>query len=255
MTSFPDKERVVGTPISMTSYDEVLELLVDRPSDVATAVVICNVHSVMSARRDRRLARALSEADIATSDGMPLVWALRAFGHEEQQRVYGPTLLERALPFGIEHGWRHYFFGTTQPTLQKLRDSIEQRWPEAQIAGMHAPPFRPLTPAELDEVIDDVKHSGADLLWVGLGMPKQELWIHDVKARLPGVALLGVGAGFDFIAGTVKQAPSWMQDRGLEWLYRFGQEPRRLWRRYVFNNPAYLVLLGADLAKRRIRDR
>ncbi len=122
----------------------------------------------------------------------------------------------------------------------------------ANIVGIHSPPFRELTTEEHAAELEDIRASGADIVWVGLGMPKQELWMHQVKSDLPGIAVLGVGAAFDFLAGTVKQAPGWMQRSGLEWLYRLIQEPRRLWRRYVFNNPGYVVLLSVQIVKTKL---
>ncbi len=245
--SWPPRTDVVGTPISTTSYAEVLDLIERRPRDLASAFAFCTVHSVMSARGDSALADALAGTDVTTSDGMPLVWALRRLGHPDQQRVYGPDLMEIALPHGVDRGWRHFLFGTTEATLARLRTAAQELAPGVEIVGSHAPPFRPLTTSEEDALVAEIRASGADLVWVGLGMPKQELWIHHIRERLPGVALMGVGAAFDLLAGTIPQAPDWMQQRGLEWLYRLKQEPRRLWRRYLVNNPRFLVLLARQL--------
>ena len=254
---FPQKAPVLGTPISLTSYQEVLERLDGRPADRATVVAVCNVHSVMSARRDPQLASALESAEIATPDGMPLVWCLRATARQEQTRVYGPELMERGLRFGVQRAWRHYFYGATTETLGKLKTAAAKLAPGVQIVGAHAPPFRAQTEAERSDAIEDIKSVEPDIVWVGIGMPKQELWMHQVRDRLPGMALLGVGASFDFIAGNVPQAPPWMQERGLEWAFRFSKEPRRLWRRYIWNNPAYLLLCAGQIIKHKVgpRDR
>lgn len=238
----PARVPVVGTPISLTSDAELLELIDRRPADRALAVAFCNVHSVMTARRDPHVAAALAGMDVATSDGMPVVWALRLLARPGQARVYGPDFMEAALPYGLERGWRHYFYGATPDTLERLRAAAQRLAPGVRVVGMHAPPFRTLTPAEEDDVAAEIRDSGADLVWVGLGMPKQELWVDRMRDRLPGVALLAVGAAFDLVSGTVKQAPDWMQDRGLEWAYRLAKEPRRLWRRYLYNNPAFAAL-------------
>ncbi len=243
----PPRVEVVGTPISLTSYDEVLALLDARPADRPTVVAVCNVHSVMTARSDRDVARALSTADVATPDGMPLVWALRQLARADQTRVYGPDLMRAALAHGVERGWRHYLYGATPSTLNLLRQAAERIAPGVQIVGWHAPPFRALTAREEQAVLADIRASGADLVWVGIGMPKQELWMQRVAEELPGVALLGVGAAFDLLSGVVPQAPPGLQAAGLEWLYRMLQEPRRLWRRYLWNNPRYLVLLAGQL--------
>lgn len=252
---FPSKTPVVGTNISMTSYDEVIDVLDHRPSDRATVVAVCNVHSVMSARSDPALAEALEAADIATSDGMPLVWAIRSMARPDQQRVYGPTLMQLAIASTTGHGWRHYFYGSTPETLAALESAVAKSDPEARIVGSYSPPFRPLTADETEAVVADILAVESDIVWVGIGMPKQELWMQDVRSMLPGVGLVGVGAAFDFIAGTKKEAPPWMQRAGLEWLFRLSQEPRRLWRRYVYNNPAFLALLAIQVTRTRLSRR
>lgn len=238
----PAKSLVVGTPISMTSYGEVLRLIDSRPRDQATVVAVCNVHSVMTARRNPAVAQALRSATVATPDGMPLVWVLRATANRGQRRVYGPDLMRAALPYGTDRGWRHYLFGGTSERLERLRGAIQNIAPGANIVGAYAPPFRPLTGDEERTVIADIVRTRADVVWVGIGMPKQELWMDSVRDRLPGTALIGVGAAFDLLSGTVRPAPAWMQRVGLEWLYRLTQEPRRLWRRYLWNNPAFALL-------------
>jgi N-acetylglucosaminyldiphosphoundecaprenol N-acetyl-beta-D-mannosaminyltransferase len=253
--AFPSKTPVVGTDISMTSYDEVIDTLDGRPTDRATVVAVCTVHSVMSARRDPQLAEAIGSADIATSDGVPLVWAIRWTARPNQQRVYGPELMRRSIANTVDRGWRHYFYGSTPETLAELEAAVAVSDPDAVVAGSYSPPFRPLTTEETDAIIDDILSKDTDVVWVGLGMPKQELWMHEVRDALPGVALVGVGAAFDFIAGTKKEAPPWIQRAGLEWLFRLSQEPRRLWRRYVYNNPGFVVLLAAQVAEARLRRR
>lgn len=246
-TALPERVPVVGTPISLTSYDEVLVKLAARPADRPTVVAVCNVHSVMTARTDPDVARALRGADIATPDGMPLVWALRRLARPDQNRVYGPDLMRAALTHGLAHGWKHYLYGATPTTLGRLRAAAEALAPGVQIVGAHAPPFRPLTAEEEQAVLADIRASGADLVWVGIGMPKQELWMDRVAPSLPGVALLGVGAAFDLLSGVVPQAPPRLQRAGLEWAYRLAQEPRRLWRRYLWNNPRYALLIVGQL--------
>lgn len=251
----PFKAPVLGIPISLASYDEVLELIDARPQNQATTVAFCNVHSVMTARRDPRIASALDHFDVATPDGMPLVWALRATAHTAQSRVAGPELMTRALRYGVNRRWKHFFYGSTQETLEKLRSSAESLAPGVGIVGTYSPPFRTPTDREIGDAVRRIREAGADVVWVGLSMPKQEVWIDQVRDRLPGVALLGVGAAFDVLAGNVRRAPQWMQDLSLEWLYRLFQEPKRLWRRYVFNNPAYLILLIDQIIRQRLSRR
>ena len=210
----PEMAPVVGTQISMTTYDEVLDVLASRPSDRATVVAVCNVHSVMSARRDPNLRRALDSCDVATPDGVPLVWTLRRTANPDQQRVYGPDIMRRAMADVREPGLRHYVYGSTPETLQALEEAIAATAPHARIVGSFSPPFAPPTDTSDAADADRIRSSGADVVWVGLGMPKQELWMHRMAPALPGVALVGVGAAFDFIAGTVPEAPEWMMKAG-----------------------------------------
>jgi N-acetylglucosaminyldiphosphoundecaprenol N-acetyl-beta-D-mannosaminyltransferase len=251
----PPKAPVVGTPVSLTSYDEVIAALAEPPGDRAATVAVCNVHSVMSARTDERLAKAIAGADIATPDGVPIVWALQwTTDRSDQERVYGPELMRRAL-LSSDGGLRHYLYGSTPETLDLLQRRIGELAPGADVVGADSPPFRPLTDDEEEAALERIRTSGANVVWIGLGMPKQELWMDSVAPRLPGVTLVGVGAAFDFIAGTKAQAPPWMQKAGLEWLFRLVHEPRRLWRRYIWNNPAYLVLLARQVVTSRLTSR
>lgn len=250
--TLPPKSPVVGTPVSMTSYDEVLQAIEDRSGDVATVIAVCNVHSVMSARRDPALARALNSAAIATPDGVPLVWTLRRTARPEQERVYGPDLMRQALVDADHRMWKHYLYGSTPETLALLQDSIKEFAPDAMIVGAYSPPFRPPTPEDDAADATRIRESGADVVWVGLGMPKQELWMYRMSEQLPGTALAGVGAAFDFLAGVVEEAPEWMMRAGLEWLFRLSREPRRLWRRYIWNNPAFVLLVVRQLVGDRL---
>ena len=240
--NWPPKEDLLGTGISLTSIAETVRLFRYRSPSRAVTVNVCNVHSVMSARRDPRLAAALAAAEINTPDGMPLVWMLRERGFMDQTRVKGTELALATFEASAATGWRHFFYGATPATLERLRGELERKFPGLQIRGQHAPPFRELTEAESAQVVNAITAARPDIVWVGLGMPKQEKWMHQVATRLPGMVLVGIGAAFDFMAGTRPEAPSWMQRAGLEWLFRLGTEPRRLWRRYAWNNPAFVAL-------------
>jgi N-acetylglucosaminyldiphosphoundecaprenol N-acetyl-beta-D-mannosaminyltransferase len=248
--SFPRRLDVVGTAISSTSIEEVLGRLGAPRQDRATVVAVCNVHSVMSARRSVGLRTALDQADLATPDGMPLVWALRALYGIEQERVAGPDLMSEALS-RPEVG-PHFLYGGSASTLERLEAAINASHPSARLAGSMSPPFGPLSTYDLDSDCAKIRESGAKVVWVGLGMPKQELWMDAAAGRLPGISLIGVGAAFDFLAGTVRRAPGWVQRSGLEWAFRFAQEPRRLWRRYLVNNPAFLAIFFRSLLTQRL---
>jgi N-acetylglucosaminyldiphosphoundecaprenol N-acetyl-beta-D-mannosaminyltransferase len=186
--------------------------------------------------------------DLVTPDGMPLVWTLRLFGVPHATQVNGFTLtvtvLERAAAAGIPVG----FYGSTQEVLTRMVDACRQRFPGLRIAYQYSPPFRPLSAEEDAAIVREINSSGARIVFVGLGCPKQERWMA-VHKGLVNAVMLGVGAAFDFIAGVKPRAPTWMQRAGLEWLFRLALEPRRLWRRYVYHNPRFLALVAGQYAK------
>lgn len=247
MTELPLRSDVFGTRVSVTSVAEVGDLILGR---AGVCVVIANVHSVMSSRRDMALAAALDAADVVTPDGVPLTWALGVNGHEAV-RVTGIDVLSDVANRGRTAGLRHYFYGSTPDTLDAMRTRLADDYPGIEIVGTFAPPFRALADEEIVNHARAIMATGADVVWVGLGMPKQELWMDRIRDELTGVSLVGIGAAFDWVAGNQPMAPQWMRDRGLEWLYRLSKEPRRLWRRYAYNNPAFLVLLGRKWLKAR----
>ena len=194
----------------------------------------------MTARRDPLFRRILNSADIVTPDGMPIVWALRSLGRKQQQRVYGPTLMLEICRKAAATGARVFLYGGREEYLPRLEERLRSDFPGLQIAGRYSPPFRPLTAAEDREAIDYIRCSGADIVFIGISTPKQELWMWEHRAQLPGTVMIGVGAAFDFHAGRVRQAPVWMQRNGLEWLFRLYSEPRRLWRRYLLETPRFI---------------
>jgi N-acetylglucosaminyldiphosphoundecaprenol N-acetyl-beta-D-mannosaminyltransferase len=211
-------------------------------------VCITNVHVIMESRRSPDLRRALNRAGMVTPDGMPLVWLSRLRGFSQVQRVYGPDLLLEACQRSLATGWGHYFYGGGPGVAETLAVRLSKRFPGLKLCGCESPPFRPLTEAEDQSDVERINASGADLLWVGLGAPKQELWMASHLGRVTVPVMLGVGAAFDFHAGLKSQAPRWLQRAGLEWLFRLASEPRRLWRRYLVNNPAFLLLAALQLA-------
>jgi N-acetylglucosaminyldiphosphoundecaprenol N-acetyl-beta-D-mannosaminyltransferase len=247
-----DKARVLTAGISVTSVEQVASLIASAPPQGLT-VAVSNVQSVMMVRTNPEYAEAHDKACVATSDGMPLVWAMRMLGHPGQERVEGYRLTSRAIELGLEKGTRHYFYGSTPATLERLTHRLAHTYPGIQIVGTHAPPFGPLTDSVTEDVVNRVRASGADVLWIGMGLPKQDVLMARVHPHLPGVSICAVGAVFDWLAGNVPKAPDWMQGMGLEWLFRLSREPRRLWRRYIFNNPAYLALLARQVISTKLR--
>jgi N-acetylglucosaminyldiphosphoundecaprenol N-acetyl-beta-D-mannosaminyltransferase len=216
----------------------------------ARYVCVSGMHGVMESQRDEGLRRIHSAAGLVTTDGMSLVWLCKLKGRTPVERVYGPDLMLALCQRSIQRGYRHYFYGSSPAVLQTLTARLAARYPGLEVVGTCSPPFRPLTPQEDTEIVERIARARPDVMWVGLSTPKQERWMAEHVKRLPGTVLIGVGAAFDFHAGTKRQAPRWMQVSGLEWLFRLLSEPRRLWRRYLINIPlfvCYLVLEALGL--------
>lgn len=210
-------------------------------------VCVTGVHGVMESWRDQKLCRIHNAAGLVTPDGMPLVWLSRLMGFRQVERVYGPDLMLAVCKRSATQGYRQFFYGGAPGVADTLAHRLQSRFPGLQVAGFHSPPFRQLTPEEDTDLVERINALQPDILWVGLGTPRQERWMAAYVGRLNVPVLIGVGAAFDFHAGLKRQAPSWMQNSGLEWLFRLLREPRRLWRRYLINNPwfIWLVLLQA----------
>jgi N-acetylglucosaminyldiphosphoundecaprenol N-acetyl-beta-D-mannosaminyltransferase len=244
---------VLGVGVSTLTMAETVDRVIcwaGEPQNPAGPRYVCasTVHGVMEAWRDPALRRILNQAAIITADGMPLVWLARANGHRRAERVYGPTLMLEICRASAVLELRHYFYGGVDGVARALAGGLETRFPGLVAAGWYCPPFRPLTEAEAADVARDINDAGADIVWVGLSTPKQERWISEMRRRLTAKVMLSVGAAFDFHTGRVKQAPPPLQQAGLEWAYRLVQEPRRLWRRYLHNNPMFVMLAMLQLA-------
>jgi len=212
-------------------------------------VCVCNAHSVVTASRDPSFAQVLQAADLALPDGAPVAWLMRRQGMRGQTRVSGPDLMAEYCEHAARCGQSIYLYGATEATLASLHQALLSRWPTLRIAGAHSPPFRPTTEEEDAADIERINASGAGTVWVSLGCPKQEVWMLAHRGRIHGV-MIGVGAAFDFHAGTVARAPAWMRANGLEWLHRLASEPRRLWRRYLVTNTLFIVGAAAQLLRR-----
>lgn len=200
-------------------------------------------HAVMDAYDQPGLREVYAKSGLNTPDGMAIVWLLRQAGYKQVGRVYGPDLLLATCAFGLEIGWRHYFYGGTPVAVEKLAVVLQERFPGLKIAGVESPPYRALTDEEDVETIGRINLAKPDIVWVGLGSPKQEQWMHEHVGRIDAPVLVGIGAAFDFISGTKPQAPGLVQRMGLEWFYRLISEPRRLWKRYVLGYPRFIWLV------------
>jgi N-acetylglucosaminyldiphosphoundecaprenol N-acetyl-beta-D-mannosaminyltransferase len=242
-----------GIPIAITDYERALNWIDDMVAAGERGYVcVSNVHSVMAAGEDAGLRDALRGSSYNVPDGMPLVWALNLMGNSLGDRVYGPELMARSCARAGRSGQRIYLYGgRNQGALVQLALNLRRRFPGIRIVGGYSPPHRALTTDERRAVVQEINHSEADVVWVGIGVPKQEKWMAEMRPELEAPVLVGVGAAFDFHAGLVPQAPAILQDAGLEWLYRLVQEPRRLWRRYLRYNPRFVVALGRQLIAHR----
>jgi N-acetylglucosaminyldiphosphoundecaprenol N-acetyl-beta-D-mannosaminyltransferase len=209
-------------------------------------ICICNVHSVVTARQDKVFHNALVNADMATPDGMPITWMLRQMGFPKQQRINGPDLMWNYCELAERMNEKIFLYGSTQKTLDNLQRRLSISYPKLVIAGSYSPPFRTLSNEEDAEITERINNSGANVVFVSLGCPKQELWMQAHRGKINAV-MIGVGAAFDYHAGTIKRAPLWMQNHGLEWLHRLYSEPRRLWKRYMVTNSIFIVVAGWQL--------
>jgi N-acetylglucosaminyldiphosphoundecaprenol N-acetyl-beta-D-mannosaminyltransferase len=232
--------KVLGSFIDAPVWSVALQRIVGWTARRESRYVcICNVHSVVTASRDSAFGSVLNQADMATPDGAPVAWMLRRLGFAGQVRINGPDLMWRYCARAAETGQPMFLYGGSAETLELLQLRLLEQFPGLQFAGAYSPPFRPLTAAEDDAVVERINASGASVVWVSLGCPKQELWMAAHRGRVRAV-MVGVGAAFDYHAGTLSRAPQWMQNIGLEWLHRLVSEPRRLWRRYLITNTLFI---------------
>ncbi len=238
---------VLGQSVAVTTYRQAYEQVETwaRAADRAYLVEAANVHTIAMARHDPEFGQVMRAFDVLLPDGMPLVWAInRSLGKPLETRVYGPELMLRCMDWSREAGdLGHYLFGSTGEVLDQLERQLQDHFGGVRIVGKLAPPFREWTEEEDCEFIEQIRLSGANLVWIGLGCPKQERWLRRNKRKLPPGVYFGIGAAFPLNAGVIRQAPGWMQKRGLEWLFRLFIEPLRLWKRYLGYNSLFLYYL------------
>ena len=233
---------VLGVYVSAINMDVAVNTVQEwLTSGRPNYVCVTGVHGVMECQRDSDLLSIHNSAGMVTPDGMPMVWASRWAGVSGAGRVYGPELMLELCRSSVEQGWRSFFYGGKPGVAERLAATLVERFPGFQVAGTHVPPFRDLTSAEDAQVIERINAAGADLLWVGLSTPKQERWMAAHRDLINTPVMIGVGAAFDINSGSINQAPRFIQRSGFEWLYRLIQEPGRLWRRYLRNNPEFVI--------------
>lgn len=239
--------QIIGMNVNATSYSHASQAICDWALKQASKYVcIATVNNVMESYDSAEFRRVMNEADLVTPDGMPLVWALRLLGYKDASRVYGPDLTPIVLQMAADNGFPVGFYGGAPAALERLLKVVAERFPKLRVVYSCSPPFRALSAEEDEQVVAAMSASGVRILFLGLNTPKQDYWMAAHKGRVSAV-MVGVGAAFDFLAGTKRQAPRWMMPLGLEWLFRLATEPRRLWKRYLKHNPRYVVLLALQL--------
>lgn len=244
---------ILGVHVCVTSMPEVVALVKEHMEELrGKYICVSNVHTTVMAYENPDYMAVQNGAAYVLPDGKPLSLVSRKRGFSEAQRVAGPDLMGELFRDAEKNrtAFKHYFYGSSEETIQKLEARLHAAYPHLKTAGFFSPPFRPLTAKEDAEAVRRINESGADILWVGLGAPKQENWMREHEGKVHAV-MLGVGAGFDFHAGTVRRAPKWMQKCSLEWLYRLMQDPRRLFGRYVKTNMKFLRLVRRENRERR----
>ena len=243
------RENVLGIGVSLVNMDRAVQAIgewIDRRD--RQYVCVTGVHGVMECQRSSNLRRIHNAAGMVTPDGMPLAWLLRLAGHTGTDRVCGPELMPAVFTASQARGDRHFLYGATQATLDRLKARLLDHAPEALIVGCYAPPFRSLTEAEDAAIVELINAAAPDIVWVGLSTPKQEYWMARHRDQLAAPVLIGVGAAFDIHAGIIQRAPPALRRSGFEWTYRLMKEPARLWRRYLWNNPRFVALVALQKA-------
>jgi N-acetylglucosaminyldiphosphoundecaprenol N-acetyl-beta-D-mannosaminyltransferase len=247
---------VLGIPLALTNYERTMDWIDARVNDRKRVCVSpATVHLVMRANEEKDTRESVLACSLIVPDGQPLVWAMHWLGHDAE-RVYGPDLMARYCERAAASGTRMYLYGgRNQGALVQLALNLRRRYPGIKIVGGYSPPYRELSEDEEHDVLAEINRSGADVVWVGVGQPKQEQWMARMREGLDAPVLIGVGAAFDFHAGLIPQAPDSMQRLGLEWAFRLALEPRRLWRRYLRYNPRFIAAFARQYAQERARPR
>jgi N-acetylglucosaminyldiphosphoundecaprenol N-acetyl-beta-D-mannosaminyltransferase len=240
--------RVLGVRVNALQIPDVAVQMEEwiRHRGGCHSIAATSMHGIVEAQRDPAFKGMLNSADLVVPDGMPLVWVGRRKGHHLPRRVYGPDLMLDFCEKTARHGYRHFFYGGRPGVPERLAESVKRRFPTMEVCGTFSPPFRALDPEEDKEIVTMISRAAPDVLWVGLGTPKQERWMHEHRDKLHVPVLVSVGAAFDFLSRRRNQAPRWMREHGLEWLFRLFQEPRRLWRRYLIDGARFVTYIGLE---------
>lgn len=251
-----NKFDILNVRISAIDMDDACSLIEDRiVSRQKGYVCVCPVSVIMECRKDGRVLKSVNCADLATPDGMPVVWIGKSKGYKNIRRVYGPDLMDRMCDISGKKGYKNYLYGSSEDVLERLSKRLTGIYPSLIISGSYSPPYRKLTKEEDNKIIENINKTNSDLLWVGLGSPKQDLWMYEHREKINTPMMLGVGAAFDFLAGTKPQAPVWMRNIGFEWLFRLITEPKRLWRRYIIDSSLFIWHLFIELINPQLKEK
>ena len=247
--SFP----VLGVPVDAVQIQDAITRIEEwvAARNGCHYVAVADMHVITEAQHDPTFKHILTSADLVVPDGMPLVWLGRLYGHRLSRRVNGPELMLTFFETTSQKGYRHFLYGGAPGIPERLADILHRRFPGAVVTGTYSPPFRKLTTEEDLQVMEMIRQANPDVVWVGLGAPKQERWMHEHQDGLDVPVLVGVGAAFDINSGAKRQAPMWMREHGLEWLFRLLQEPRRLWHRYLVHGPQFVYWVMLDIINRK----
>lgn len=234
---------ILGVNIAITNMKEIVNYVVDNIKELSGKYIcVSNVHTTIMSYDNPEYKKIQNSAAIRLPDGRPLSLVQKRKGFKEAERVTGPDLMQTLFEGAKDNKLRYYFYGSTEETLSLLEEKLKEKYPSIKVVGMYSPPFRNLTEEEDNEIIKKINDAKPDIVWIGLGAPKQEKWMYDHKNKINGL-MIGVGAGFDFLAGNIKRAPKWMQKCSLEWLYRLLQDPKRLFARYMKTNFKFMWLI------------
>lgn len=246
-----DKFCILGVGVSAIDMNDACSLVEEAVlKRQKKYICVCPVSMIMECKRDKKVRQSVNSADLVTPDGMAVVWIGKMRKHKNVRRVYGPELMQEICAISRKNGYKNYLYGSSPDVLSKLKEKLNKQYPGLIISGSFSPPFWQLTKDEDDRIVEEINKSNSDIIWVGLGSPKQDLWMYEHRDRINAPVMIGVGAAFDFLAGVKPQAPRWVRNCGFEWLFRLITEPKRLWRRYLVDYPLFVYYLSLDSVSR-----
>ncbi|WP_053367822.1 WecB/TagA/CpsF family glycosyltransferase [Bacillus sp. FJAT-27245] len=245
--------KILGSAINATNMENVISLIDNQiQQKITDYICVSNVHTVITGYREQEFRKITNNSYLTIPDGMPLSIVGKLQGNQEIERCTGPDLMAEMFLHSKNKSYTHFFYGNTKENLSILREKLLTKYPHLKIVGMYSPPFRDLDEREEQDIINLINKISPDIIWVGLGAPKQEIWMWNNKSKLQGTLMIGVGAAFNFHADIIKRAPEWMRNLSLEWFYRLLKEPKRLFKRYATTNFLFIYLLAKEVINKRL---